>query len=681
MSDLEPLIPDTSTNWRFLNDTALQDWEATTEMLQELLSNDASIAPLVFSELCIVLSEFPHKISVDDAISFVNRFVTSDQMAHDFLLSTVSFQVDSKPHLKQVVKNAQISDPIKIAYLDPKLLDEFEIVSLPEFKRTRATFFKESGYSVVSYSLLHESSQGYAKLVTLLFYYFRDPDAELKVDFCWTQIKMLIGHHCLEPVRCISVMLDVVASNLVANFEFAISLLKKACQPFAANIPDLSQDISQRLIFDPSCNNTLSDLVIAKLQSSKTPSDPLKSLVAVLVKEGLVSFPKLFSYLTPKDEEMQKLQEYYDKSLTEEVEKASSSALALAAPLLDDDNMNYKPAASAKTANPRPLTQSKPSIEKNLKVQMLKAFLANGAYNESIFMLSKYPYLAKLDDETACLVCRALEKVIEPFYNTVSPPLASKKLATARKVALSKTSKQDTSVAYKDLDQVNLWSFNPLIRSFAGKQFHYFYQDWHTSLPKVDSQETFIKACQELGSFLGIKITKSPILLVKVARVVKHFVEKSDDKEMWYQFFRLFVFPTLSLVGENSAVVEEIFSIMRNFSLENRFKLYGELFSVTAKKVPEVKLAYSKAEKETKSILKRLSKDNVKQMMRRLAKVSLCNPIPCFTEVIRQIESYDNLTALIVDSSKFFSEYGWDALTFCVLMRLVSGRAKLSKSK
>lgn len=121
MSDLEPLIPDTSTNWRFLNDTALQDWEATTEMLQELLSNDASIAPLVFSELCIVLSEFPHKISVDDAISFVNRFVTSDQMAHDFLLSTVSFQVDSKPHLKQVVKNAQISDPIKIAYLDPKL--------------------------------------------------------------------------------------------------------------------------------------------------------------------------------------------------------------------------------------------------------------------------------------------------------------------------------------------------------------------------------------------------------------------------------------------------------------------------------------------------------------------------------------------------------------------------------
>ncbi|SPO29031.1 related to RLR1 - Subunit of the THO complex [Ustilago trichophora] len=72
------------------------------------------------------------------------------------------------------------------------------------------------------------------------------------------------------------------------------------------------------------------------------------------------------------------------------------------------------------------------------------------------------------------------------------------------------------------------------------------------------------------------------------------------------------------------------------------------LFSVRSWKndlyqLPELRAAQAETEKEAKGILKRISKDNIKQSGRNLAKASHSNPTIFFTVALNQVQAYDNL--------------------------------------
>ena len=61
--------------------------------------------------------------------------------------------------------------------------------------------------------------------------------------------------------------------------------------------------------------------------------------------------------------------------------------------------------------------------------------------------------------------------------------------------------------------------------------------------------------------------------------------------------------------------------------------------------------------------------------MRRLAKICFSNPLPCLLTILQQIESYDNLNTLVVETARYFNAYGWDNLTAAILIRLASSRS------
>jgi hypothetical protein len=76
------------------------------------------------------------------------------------------------------------------------------------------------------------------------------------------------------------------------------------------------------------------------------------------------------------------------------------------------------------------------------------------------------------------------------------------------------------------------------------------------------------------------------------------------------------------------------------------------------------------AGKETRSVLKRLSKETIREQSRRFAKVSSASPIVAFSILIQQMQAYDNMIDLMVDSFQLCSDLSRDVLVWCLLQNL-----------
>ena len=58
-------------------------------------------------------------------------------------------------------------------------------------------------------------------------------------------------------------------------------------------------------------------------------------------------------------------------------------------------------------------------LKLNMKFQFLKVFLGVGLYWPAIFILTKYPYLAQIDEEIPILINRLFATMIDPLYNKI----------------------------------------------------------------------------------------------------------------------------------------------------------------------------------------------------------------------------------------------------------------------
>uniref|UniRef100_A0A1I8G259 THO complex subunit 2 n=1 Tax=Macrostomum lignano TaxID=282301 RepID=A0A1I8G259_9PLAT len=106
------------------------------------------------------------------------------------------------------------------------------------------------------------------------------------------------------------------------------------------------------------------------------------------------------------------------------------------------------------------------------------------------------------------------------------------------------------------------------------------------------------------------------------------------------------ILPALSLSEANCPLGELVWSLVRHLPFDLRYRLYGQY------------------------VMKRLTKDNVKQQGRQLGKLSHSNPGPLFEVVIEQITRYDNLVTPVVDSFRYLNSLGLDVLAYCIIEAL-----------
>ncbi|CAL0312394.1 unnamed protein product [Lupinus luteus] len=209
---------------------------------------------------------------------------------------------------------------------------------------------------------------------------------------------------------------------------------------------------------------------------------------------------------------------------------------------------------------------------------------------------------------------------------------------------------------------------------------------------------SFIDLPKELFQMLacaGPYLYRDTMLLQKVCRVLRGYylsalelVSGGDDAlnpHMHLKDTRLRVedalgtclLPSLQLIPANPAVAHEIWELMSLLPYEVRYRLYGE-WERDDERFPMLLAARQTAKLDTRRILKRLAKENLKQLGRMVAKLAHANPMTVLRTIVHQIEAYRDMITPVVDAFKYLTQLEYDILEYVVIERLaLGGRDKL----
>ncbi|ODV98446.1 hypothetical protein PACTADRAFT_26905, partial [Pachysolen tannophilus NRRL Y-2460] len=548
------------------------------------------------------------------------------------------------------------------------------------------------------YQLLHEESLGYAIFSVEMYNAFKDDYAEFKVDYYQNVLLNLIAYYKLDAYKCLDILFEVFSNNFVKNWKFAIDLLKKSLYwPIVDHEVDYVGKTLEESLHDINSggNERAAQIIavkLAKYPENKPYPETLKLLLAVLVKEGFINFGHFYNILKPIEEdsiEMNNIFTNYKSEMQEKSSRVGASELAMAAPLEDSDDEGANVASKRRAESAKKVTKNldeykedtEEPLKFNFKVQMLRTFLSVGLYTESVFILSQFPYVPLVDEVTSELINRLMSGIVDKYYDQNVNFLSQTEIEvfkTSKLVATTKSSELTNQVTLKELPVSHLITFDARMKSYATKNFKYFYEYWD-NLPVINEPIDLIRISKEFLKFNDVLISRKPSLVAKICDIIHlDLIRHGEDEQVkneWFEYFRHFIFPCLSLIECNPSVINKAFSILKLYPEDMRYNLYGEYQSgLIYKNNLEIKLAKNTIQKKSKDALKRLSIQNAKSLSRKLAKLASGNPMIVLTTLLEHIESYDNLIDMVVDLARFFNDFTWDVLPFAILTRLTNGR-------
>lgn len=678
-----------AVSYSYLNDDIIKEFEGVgaENLIQLLEAPDKSpletdeLIGTIFTELLLALED--GQLDSTAIINFLSMAIKQEELAEKFcqVLNVFPLTETIENLLKQLHMNQKVIKPTTLAKtLSNETISKVGIVPADSITKQLNVRKRDEFYTQKKFNLFHEEPEGFARLIVEITSILKTEDTEFQINYAVKVTNEIMGHYNLDPNRCLDIVFDCFSNNLIGNELFIIEYFKNTMW-----WPSITSDHSSFESLSIGGNESLAKMIGLKLvkhPKDKILPETLKLLISMLMKEGLISFGSIYKFIAADEDEMKEIEEMYNKDLEEKVFKSSANALALAAPLMDDEE---EPKDKKSKTNPKAAIGEEITLEfklsRNTEFQMLRVFLSNGLYWPSLYILTQYPFLARIDSEVNELICRLLHHMISPLYNLIScfTDEETKELQESKKVAISR---MNNEVSFQDFTSVTFLSFKATIQSFSQKKFEYFYRNWNKDLPMIHNCEDLFNISTQLLKFIGVEVAKNLELFSKICDIGGYVLDNEKDnselKLKWFTFFRNFIFPAISLIEENSIVVEKAYKILSFFPKEDRFNLYSELYQVTSKNNPLIKISYGRAEKATKDVLKRLSKETVRPMMRRIAKISFSNPLPCFLTILQQIESYDNLNSLVVETARYFNSYGWDVLTLAIMMRITaSGRSNV----
>lgn len=675
--------------YQYLTDLVIQEMQGAgfESLLQILQTPDISveesneISSEVFTELLMTFEQ--GKLDSDQILAFLDVAITDDDKATAFaqVFDVFPLSESLRDLLAKVGQTNAIQPATYAQHINLESIILAGIVAKDNLFRQLNTRKRDEFYTQKKYNLLYEEFEGYSKLINEFYSILRNPENEFEVEYAVTVVEQLMGHFQLDPNRVLDVLLDVFSNTIVGNHRFMISFLKLSrWWPSTESDSKTGMESLNRGGCEQAAK--LIGLRVAKHSKDREFPETFKVMIAILIKEGFLSFGSIYKCMAESQTTMEKLEEKYKKDLEDKVFRASASALALAAPLIDDEEQDENATQTSSSADKTKALNVtlEEMLKHNFEFQFLKSCLGNGLYWPSIYILSIHPFLAYVDSEIQELMTRLLGAIITPLYELISPA-SQVNLSVFQQEKPTALSRALNKVQLEDSPNTQLYCIKPTAREFGSKSLTYFYTEWNKDIPVVRNSDDLLLVSKQYLKFLGVLIATDLDVMQKICEIVVADLaadNSAESKEKWLNYYRNFILPAVSAIEDNPIPVDKAYEILKFFEPEDRYNLYGELHQVLAKNNPHVKVCYGKAEKNTKDLLKRLSKENVKQMMRRLAKISYSNPLPCFLTILQQIESYDNLNSLVVESAKFFSEYGWDNLTLAILMRLTaSGRSNV----
>ncbi|KDO60822.1 hypothetical protein CISIN_1g000195mg [Citrus sinensis] len=499
-------------------------------------------------------------------------------------------------------------------------------------------------YQQTKFNLLREESEGYAKLVTLLCHTYENATESASAATIGI-IKSLIGHFDLDPNRVFDIVLECY--ELQPNNKVFLELIPIFPKSHASHILGFKFQYYQRMEVN-----------------SPVPFS-LYKLTALLVKEEFIDLDSIYTHLLPKDDEAFEHYNAFSAKRLDEANKIGKINLAATGKDLMEDEKQGDVTIdlfAALDLENEAVAERSPELENSQTLGLLTGFLSVDDWYHAHILFER---LAPLNPVAHIQICDGLLRLIE---NSISS-------------------------AYDIVRQTHLQSFG----SFSG-----------AGIDAMDTADltvhrSFIDLPKELFEMLatlGPYLYRDTVLLQKVCRVLRGYyfsalelvncgdgapnpeplMDRNRVPRQHLKEARLRVeealgaclLPSLQLIPANPAVGQEIWEVMNLLPYEVRYRLYGE-WEKDDERNPMVLAARQTSKLDTRRILKRLAKENLKQLGRMVAKLAHANPMTVLRTIVHQIEAYRDMITPVVDAFKYLTQLEYDVLEYVVIERLAQG--------
>jgi THO complex subunit 2 len=203
----------------------------------------------------------------------------------------------------------------------------------------------------------------------------------------------------------------------------------------------------------------------------------------------------------------------------------------------------------------------------------------------------------------------------------------------------------------------------------------YFYPGWSQALPictQLDDCKTIIGGFLSLTKF---QIYRNVLVFHRVLQLMtSHLLATSGQdhdataevKTFWYNELRSHILPAISMLRGNVGVVVDMFAITRYYDTTERWSLYAEWKTKTMQSHPELRLRFIQVDRESKGVMRRLSKQTVHTLDSAVLKLAIHNPCIFFPNAINQIMAYDNLAAVVLEVFSRLTNFAFDVLQYLI---------------
>merc|ERR1719457_160292 len=465
-------------------------------------------------------------------------------------------------------------------------------------------------YKQLKFNLLREEMEGYSKLLVEL----GDVNNKYKLDSENTLeiVKSLIGCFNIDPNRALDILLEAMECHPDKSEQIFVPVIKEYLK------------LAEKTTL---CNLLGFKFTHYQQKENSTPSS-LYTLAALLVHYKLVSVDDLFVHLTPEDKQLKDKWNNFVKQV--DLEAVRTTVMVLN----KDDKKDDKPAKLDVMDGV------------NQKFLLCEASLKIGDWKTACDVINKYESNHVMSHRPiTTAACNLVEYYVEKLY---------KKKVNMKHLKNSANAKVDCSNMVAALQQPT--TFRGLMKDTP----------------------TF-----EVLSHLGPRLSCQPALLVKIIRLAKVFVSqyyspKKDhhqDKAImgrWIQCIIEAILPSMSLLHCNANISFELWALLKHMPYQIRYRLYGEWKNESYERHPELQVARAKIIDKTKYIMRRLTKENVKQTGRQMGKLSHSSPCVLFDSILSQIQRYDNLIGPVVDSLRYVTDLSYDCLAYCIIEALAN---------
>ena len=573
------------------------------------------------------------EISYDKCIDILNKIISIQNQSNFIkkyiieILWLTGFDLDNE---KNKSKDSKVFTQILNYFLSKNLCDKNRILEsfeentltqseiIPDqaiFKNKITKINTKMNYEQQKYNLLREESEGFSKLINLVFELGSIKNLnENSIQIIIDRIICLMGFFDLEPTRVLDITLEAFKYNPFNTVFIKIfEILNKKAFPHVIGL---------------------------KLNDNKSIN--LFIVIAQLLKYEIITLEQILVHLTPSLNDMEN---EYNERIKHTINISKHS-------------LNEKIINDLRAQNNFSLEEGNISNKTAGKFCNFEE-IANEAinYNKLYFKNQIYLLLEGMIRIKDRKNSEILYSLIKNFYDPLENRNLSKVLCELIEWIIEPINNKNTNNNLVQIDK----DINSNDNFYQSKTIDELFDNFST-----------------IFKLLNLGLSSNQILFQKILKTIRLNINQITSnnilKEKLIYFITNTFFPSLSLIDPTPILVNELWQLLNQFDYNIRYSLYNKWLNNVYTMHPYLYIKYDVITKEIGKWHNSLTKENQRQHGRILGIISNGNPLIVFDNIIRLLTSYENQINIFIGALSFCSNLSYDVITFVICKILCDKR-------